>query len=72
MTLSQVLVLCVIFLPLLAVILKQLRMDIAALIIAILLGVLQYTGYGVLGPKSEPAALFHTILLYIFTTASFP
>ena len=51
---SQILVLCVIFLPLFAVMAKRLRLDIAALIIATLLGILQYVGFGVLGPKSDP------------------
>ncbi|MFN8528880.1 MAG: SLC13 family permease [Anaerolineae bacterium] len=55
MTLSQVLVVVVLFVPLVFVFLNRLREDIAALLMAVLLGLAQYLGLGVLGPANTPS-----------------
>jgi len=53
MTVAQILILCVFLLPLLAVLLGRLRMDIAALMIAGSLALLQYIGFEVLGQSAD-------------------
>ncbi len=60
MSLSQVLVLIVIVFPMLAVILLRLRMDLAALIVATLLAILQFAGLEILGPTTDPAIAIRT------------
>ena len=54
MTIEQILTLCAIFLPLVAAMKKWLRMDFAGIIIATLLGLMQYLGLGIVGPAKTP------------------
>lgn len=54
MNVSQSIILAVLFIPLLAVILGRLRMDIAALTIPALLALLQYAGFGIFSPPGYP------------------
>ncbi|MBI2759116.1 MAG: SLC13 family permease [Chloroflexi bacterium] len=56
MTLSQIFVLLVLVIPLTLVFLNRLREDIAALLMAALLGIAQYLGIGVVGPANTPDA----------------
>ena len=53
MTLAQSMILAVLIIPLLAVIVGRLRMDIAALTITALLAVLQYAGFKIFGPAGH-------------------
>jgi di/tricarboxylate transporter len=55
MNLSQIIIIAVLFIPLIAVILGRLRMDIAALTIAVLLAIMQFSGFGVFGPAGNPS-----------------
>lgn len=55
MNLTQWLLIAVIVLPLIPVALNRLRIDIAALLMAVALGILQYLGFGMLGPENAPA-----------------
>ena len=61
MTLTQILILVVFLLPLLAVMLGRLRMDIAALMIAGLLAILQYIGFEVMGPTSDAGSALRAL-----------
>ena len=54
LTLSQILLIGIVAVPILFVVLNRLRMDIAALIVAALLGVAQIFGLGMLGPAGSP------------------
>ncbi len=54
MTLPQLFVIIVVAVPLALVIFNRLRIDVAALIIAIALGAAQFLGLGVLGPANSP------------------
>ncbi len=54
MTLSQILVLLVLFVPLALVLWGKIRLDAAALSSAALLGILQFGGLGILGPANTP------------------
>jgi len=54
MTITQFLILAVLFFPLTAVVLNWLRMDLAALLITALLGIMQFAGFGVFGPAGRP------------------
>lgn len=56
MTFPQVFVLLVLIIPLTLVFLNRLREDVAALLMASLLGVAQYLGMGVVGPANTPDA----------------
>lgn len=56
MTFSQIFVLLVLVIPLTLVFLNRLREDVAALLMAALLGVAQYLGMGVVGPANTPDA----------------
>ncbi|MCL4504970.1 MAG: SLC13 family permease [Chloroflexi bacterium] len=55
MTFSQIFVIVVVAVPLIAVGANKLRVDIGALIIAVALGIAQVLGIGVLGPANHPA-----------------
>jgi di/tricarboxylate transporter len=61
MTLTQILVLVVFLIPLLAVVLGRLRMDIAALMISGLLAILQYIGFEVMGPASDTGSALRAL-----------
>ena len=61
MTLSQYLILAVLSIPLLAVIIGRMRMDVAALTITALLALLQYTGFAVFGPAGQPDLALHAL-----------
>lgn len=54
MTASQIYVLLVLAIPLTLVFLDRLREDVAAMLMAVLLGAAQYAGMGVLGPAHTP------------------
>jgi len=54
MTFNQILIVLIIFIPIIAVILGRLRIDIAALSIAVALGIAQFAGLGILGPAQSP------------------
>ncbi len=56
MTLPQWILIGVIFVPLAFVIANRLRIDLAALLMAVMLGILQLFGFGMLGPAHTPAA----------------
>lgn len=51
---NQILLLAILIVPLVLVFLNRLRMDIAALTMAVLLGLFQFLGLGMLGPAGEP------------------
>ncbi len=54
MTPSQIFVVVVVALPLALVITRRMRIDVAALLIAVVLGLAQYLGYGILGDPHTP------------------
>ncbi len=54
MTSPQIFVLVVLFVPILLVILDRLRIDVAALLIALTLGLAQFFGMGIFGPPNTP------------------
>ena len=54
MQLEQWLLILIVVIPLVFVITNRLRMDLAALIMAVLLGILQFAGLGMLGPAHTP------------------
>lgn len=54
LTIPQVFLLIVLIVPLALVFLNRLREDVAALLMAVVLGVAQYLGMGVLGPPNTP------------------
>ncbi len=55
MTLSQLLVVLIVVVPLAFVVMDRLRVDVAALLIAIGLGIAQYLGLGILSAPNTPA-----------------
>ncbi len=56
MTLLEIALILIVAIPIALVVLDKLRMDLAALIMAVILGILQAAGAGVLGPAHTPAA----------------
>lgn len=54
MTFQQLLLIIVVCLPLALVVMNRLRMDLAALLIAVMLGALQFLGQPILGPANSP------------------
>lgn len=54
MQLTQWLLILILVIPLIFVMTNRLRMDLAALLMAILLGILQFAGLGMLGPAHTP------------------
>jgi len=56
LSIEQIYVILVLFIPLILVFLDKLREDVAALLMAALLGLAQTLGLGVLGPANTPAA----------------
>ena len=81
MNLSQILIVTLVLPLILAVIVKKLRMDVAALLITAGLAVMQYAGLGVLGPVKTPGdalralsgfgqpAMVVLVCLFIITSA---
>jgi len=61
MTISQAILLAVVGVPLALVATNRLRIDLAALLMAVVLGILQMLGMGMLGPANTPAAVAHVI-----------
>ncbi len=59
--LSRILLVLVLIIPLVFVIANRLRMDVAALLMAAVLGILQLAGVGVLGPAGKPEAAIDAI-----------
>jgi di/tricarboxylate transporter len=49
------LLILIISLPIIFVVANKLRMDLAAMIIAAIFGILQYSGYAILGPVNTPS-----------------
>ena len=58
---TQILVVALFLVPMLAVIAGWLRMDVAALVIMASLAVMQYAGLGVFGPVGAPEAALHAL-----------
>lgn len=56
MTVTQWILIAVVFIPLALVVAGRLRVDVAALLMAAALGILQLLGFGMLGPANTPAA----------------
>ncbi|HEY9152849.1 MAG TPA: SLC13 family permease [Anaerolineales bacterium] len=56
MTVAQIILLVVLCVPLVFVLTNRLRIDLAALLMAVTLGVLQFAGFGILGPVGTPDA----------------
>ena len=61
MTLAQWLLIVIMGIPLIFVIANRLRMDLAAILMALLLGILQLIGLPMFGPAHTPQAAIHTI-----------
>lgn len=55
MTFSQIALLVITGIPLILAAFNRLRMDLAAILMAVILGVLQFLGFGFLGPANTPA-----------------
>ncbi len=56
MTVAQLILLAVLCIPLVLVVTNRLRIDLAALLMAVTLGILQFAGFGILGPAGTPDA----------------
>ena len=56
MTFTQIILLAVLFIPLVFVVTNRLRIDLAALLMAVTLGILQFAGFGILGSAGTPEA----------------
>ncbi len=56
MTVPQIILLVVLCIPLILVMTNRLRIDLAALLMAVTLGALQFAGLGILGPAGTPDA----------------
>jgi len=54
MTLTQILLVVIVIIPLALVMMNRLRMDVAALLIAALLGMCQFLGAGMIGEEGAP------------------
>ena len=54
MTVPQLVLLTVLCVPLVLVVTNHLRVDLAALLMAVLLGIFQFAGFGILGPAQRP------------------
>ena len=54
MTFPQLFVVGVVLIPLIFVVMDRMRIDVAALAMAAVLGIAQYAGMGVLGPAHQP------------------
>ena len=61
MTPQQIILIIVILIPLILAALDKLRMDLAALVMAVLLGLLQLAGLGMLGPAGKPKEAIQSI-----------
>jgi di/tricarboxylate transporter len=56
-TIEQIILLVVLFVPLVWVLTNRLRIDLAALLMAVILGILQFAGFGILGPAGKSDAV---------------
>jgi di/tricarboxylate transporter len=56
-TIEQIILLVVLFVPLALVLTNRLRIDLAALLMAVILGILQFAGFGILGPAGKSDAV---------------
>ena len=61
MTPTQVFVVIVVLVPVMLIVFNKLRSDVAALIIALVLGLAQFAGFGVLGDPNAPAQAVRAI-----------
>ncbi len=61
MSATQILVVIVVLIPIILVIRNRLRIDVAALLMALLLGIAQFFGLGVLGAPQTPAGAIRAI-----------
>ena len=62
MTAAQWLLIFIVCTPLALVFTNRLRMDLAALLMAVILGILQFAGLGMLGPANTPGAASNILL----------
>ena len=56
MTFSQIFIILILIIPLIFVFLNKLREDVAAMLMAVSLGIAQYMGMGIVGPANTPSA----------------
>ena len=56
MTFSQIFIILILIIPLIFVFLNKLREDVAAMLMAVSLGIAQYMGMGIVGPVNTPSA----------------
>ena len=61
MTVPQLILLAVLFVPLVLVVVNRLRVDLAAILMAVLLGIFQFAGLGILGPAHRPDAVINIL-----------
>src|SRR5271169_1365163 len=61
MTVSQLILLAVLFVPLVLVVVNRLRVDLAAILMAVLLGIFQFAGLGILGLAHKPDAAINIL-----------
>ena len=61
MTVPQLILLAVLFVPLVLVVVNRLRVDLAAILMAVLLGIFQFAGLGILGPANRPDAAINIL-----------
>jgi len=61
-TVEQYLLLIVLFVPLAFVLTNRLRIDLAAMLMAVLLGFFQFAGFGILGPAGTPAVAVNVLM----------
>ncbi len=61
MTVPQLILLAVLFVPLVLVVVNRLRVDLAAILMAVLLGIFQFAGLGILGPANRPDAVINIL-----------
>jgi len=62
MTVAQWILIVVLFVPLVFVVTNRLRVDLAAMLMAVTLGVFQFAGFGMLGPEQKPEAVINILL----------
>jgi len=61
MTIAQLILLAVLCIPLVLVVTNRLRVDLAAMLMAVSLGILQFAGFGILGPAQTPSAAINIL-----------
>jgi len=61
MTVAQWILIVVLFVPLVFVVTNRLRVDLAALLMAVALGIFQFAGFAILGPAQRPDAVINIL-----------